>query len=174
MKAIDVIRMTMELCDQATTSLIEDMRDAPLTQPTPRGGNHPLWVLGHITFIEAGVPAVLFGEPHPLEHWAPLFAAGTEPSPDADAYPPFDEVLRAYREARARNVQLLEEIGEAGLERPTKAPPKGLEEALSTTGRTFLLIALHQMSHRGQVADARRAAGRKPIFTPGVEEPAAA
>src|SRR5678816_170256 len=102
MKAIDLIRNAMHMCDQATFGLIEDMRDAPLTQPTPRGGNHPLWVLGHITFVEAGVPTILFGEPHPLERWAPLFAPGAEPTKDASAYPPFDEVLRAYREARAR------------------------------------------------------------------------
>lgn len=64
-------------------------------------------------------------------------------------------------------MKLLAEIGESGLDRPSKAPPKGLEDSLRTTGRTFLVIALHQMSHRGQVADARRAAGRKPMFTPG-------
>ncbi len=166
MKTIDTIRATMEMCDQATIGLIEDMRDAPLTQPTPRGGNHPLWVLGHLTFIEANIPAVLYGESNPLAHWAPLFAPGTEPTTDAGAYPPFDEVLRVYRESRARNLKLLDQIGEAGLDRPTKAPPKGLEQALGTVGRTFLTIALHQMNHRGQVADARRAAGRKPVFTP--------
>ena len=35
-----------------------------------------------------------------------------------------------------------------------------------TVGDTFLTIAMHQMNHRGQVADARRVAGRKPVFTP--------
>jgi hypothetical protein len=166
MKTLDTIRSTMQMCDQATIGLIEDMRNSPMTQPTPRGGNHPLWVLGHLTFIEAGIPAVLYGEKNPLAHWAPLFAPGTEPTADPKAYPSFDEVLRTYRDARAKNLKLLDQIGEAGLDRPTKAPPKGLEQALSTFGQTFLTIALHQMSHRGQVADARRAAGRKPVFTP--------
>ena len=126
MTGMDLIRKTLQMCDQATLGLIEDMRDAPLTQPTPRGGNHPMWVLGHITFIEAGVPSIIFGEPHPLERWAPLFAPGTEPMSDASAYPAFDEVLRTYREARARNLKILEELGEAGLDRPTKSPPRGL------------------------------------------------
>lgn len=167
MKAIDLIRTALAFSDRATTGLIEDMRDAPLTAPTPRGGNHPLWVLGHITFIEASVPKVLFGDKHPLEHWAPFFAPGSEPSSDASRYPPFDEVLGAYRQARARTLKVLDEVGESGLDRPTKSPPKGMEEALSTIGQSLLLIALHQMSHRGQVCDARRAAGRKPVFTPG-------
>jgi hypothetical protein len=167
MNAMTLIQNAMQRCEHATLGLIEDMRDAPLTQPTSRGGNHPLWVLGHITFIEAGVPSILFGEGHPLEHWAPLFAPGTKPKTDATAYPSFDEILRTYRDARARNLRILEELGETGLDRPTVAPPRGLENVLRTAGDTFLTIAIHQMNHRGQVADARRAAGRKPVFTPG-------
>ena len=166
MKAIDVIRNALQTSDQAMLQLVEDMKDAPTTQPTPCGGNHPLWVLGHITFVEGNIPHVLFGEPNPVAHWGPLFAPGTEPKADAGAYPPFDEVLRTYRDLRARNLQTLERLGEAGLDRPTKAPPRGLEHMLGTVGDAFLLTALHQMSHRGQLADARRAAGRKPIFTP--------
>jgi len=166
MKAIDLIRHAMQVSDKATLQLIEDMRDSAVTQPTPRGGNHPLWVLGHITLVEGNVPHVLFGEPNPVAKWAPLFAPGTEPKADASMYPPFEEVLRTYRDLRARNLKILEDLGEDGLDRPTVAPPKGLEEALATMGKAFLTIAMHQMSHRGQVADCRRAAGRKPIFTP--------
>jgi uncharacterized damage-inducible protein DinB len=169
MKAIDVVRNALQISDSAMMQLIEDMSDAPLTQPTPRGGNHPLWILGHITFIEGNVPHVLFGEPNPVARWAPLFAPGTEPTADASAYPPFDELVHTYRDLRARNLQILEQLGEAGLDRPTKSPPRGLEHVLGTVGQSFLTIALHQMSHRGQVADARRVAGRKPVFTPGFD-----
>ena len=66
MKAIDLIRQALQICDRAVIGLAEDMRDSPLTQPTPRGGNHPLWVLGHITFVEGNLPHILTGEPHPL------------------------------------------------------------------------------------------------------------
>jgi hypothetical protein len=166
MKAIDLIRGALQMSDGATLQLVEDMRDAALTQPTPRGGNHPLWVLGHITFTEGNVPHVLFGEPNPIAKWAPLFAPGTEPRTDAAAYPSFEELLRTYRDLRARNLKILEDLGEEGLDRPTVAPPKGLEAALGTAGQAFLVIALHQMNHRGQVADARRTVGRKPVFTP--------
>ena len=166
MTAIDAIRTTMQTSDQSVMMLLEDLRDVPLTAPTPCGGNHPLWVLGHITYVEGNLPHIIFGEPNPVARWAPLFAAGTEPKADAGAYPSFDEVLRTYRDLRARNLKILEEIGESGLDRPTKSPPRGLEQALSTVGRTFLIIAMHHMSHRGQLCDARRAIGRKPIFTP--------
>jgi uncharacterized damage-inducible protein DinB len=166
MKAIDVIRHALETSDRAVLQLVEDMKDAPLTQPTPRGGNHPLWVLGHLTFIEGNVPRILFGEPNPVAHWAPLFAPGTEPRTDAASYPPLEEILRTYRDLRARNLQALERIGEAGLDRPAEDPPDGMQHIFRTVGETFLVVALHQMNHRGQLADARRACGRKPIFTP--------
>lgn len=169
MNAIEMIRFALTLSDQAFTQLAEDMRDQPLTEPTPRGGNHPMWVLGHITLIEASIPQILFGESNPLAHWAPLFAPGTEPKDNPGAYPPFDELLRAYRDHRARTLKILNGLSETDLDRPTKAPPKGLEDALATFGQTLLVVALHQMTHRGQLADARRAAGRRPLFTPGGE-----
>src|SRR5262249_61233402 len=100
---------------------------------------------------------------------APLCRAGPAPARPPRPHPPFDEVLRTYRGLRARNLEILEQLGEAGLDRPTVAPPRGLEDVLRTAGDTFLVIALHQMNHRGQVADARRAAGRKPVFTPGLD-----
>src|SRR5262249_13451608 len=142
MNAIDVIKTAMTVSDQSVRMLAEDMRDAPLTSPTPRGGNHPLWVLGHITYIEANLPHILFGTPNAVAKWAPLFAPGTEPKGDTSGYPSFDEVLKTYGELRAKNLKLLEEIGEKGLDQPTKSPPKGLEQALATVGQTFLVIAM--------------------------------
>ena len=75
MKAIDLIRHAMQVSDKATLQLIEDMRDSAVTQPTPGGGNHPLWVLGHIALVEGNVPHVLFGEPNPVAKWGQLLLA---------------------------------------------------------------------------------------------------
>ena len=168
MKAIDLIRWAMQMTDEATARLVQDMRDAPQTQPTPGakggGGNHPLWTLGHLCVIEAGVPRILFGEKSAVEHWEPLFASGTQPKTDPGAYPSFDEVLATYRDLRAKNLKLLEKIGEAGLDQVPKQIPPGFEAAMKTFGQTLLLIALHNMVHYGQIADARRVAGLKPLL----------
>ncbi len=164
MNRIELIRWALQMTDQATARLVQDMREAPLTQPTSRGGNHPLWVLGHLAYIEGSIPHTLLGEENPVEHWAPLFAPGTQPTADPGAYPPFDEVLATYRDLRARNLKLLEGIGEAGLDRVPKNVPPGFEEVMTTFGQTLLLISLHNMVHYGQIADARRAAGRKPLM----------
>ena len=168
MKRIDLIRWAMRMTDEATDRMVADLRDAPLTRPTPGGsggdGNHPLWTIGHLCVIEAGIPSILFGEPHPLEHWFGLFATGTQPSDDAGIYPPFDEILRTYHAMRARNLKLLDEIGEAGLDRVPANVPPGFQDMMTTFGQTFLLIALHNMVHYGQIADARRVAGLKPLL----------
>jgi uncharacterized damage-inducible protein DinB len=69
-------------------------------------------------------------------------------------------VRAKYLELRARNLQLLDSLSEADLDRPTAAPAKGLEQEFNTFGRTFLTVAMHQTMHRGNVTDALRAAGR--------------
>ena len=168
MQAIELIRWAMQLTDEGTAALVADMRDCPLTPSTPGAkggdGNHPIWLLGHLAFIEGDIPRTLLGEPNRVAHWAELFAPGTQPRADADGYPSFDEVLNTYRDLRKRNLKLLDEIGEAGLDRIPKAPPPGFEDVMKTFGHTFLLITLHNMVHYGEIADARRVAGRKPLM----------
>ncbi len=162
MRAIDMIQWALRLTDGRVNGLAEDLSDVPLIQPTARGGNHPLWTLGHLAVVEGSIPQILFGEPNPLERWKPLFDMGTKPTADAEAYPSFDQVFQAYRDLRAKNLARLEEIGERGLDRIPAAIPPGFEKVMPTFGHTFLAIALHQMFHAGQLADARRAAGREP------------
>jgi hypothetical protein len=73
-------------------------------------------------------------------------------------------VLATYRRLRARNLKLLDDVGDSGLDRAPVAVPQGFEEVMKTVGQTLLLIALHNMVHYGQIADARRAAGLKPLL----------
>src|SRR5262249_43939248 len=144
--------------------LIDDMSDAPFAQPTSNGGNHPLWILGHLTLVEGLVPKVLFGEANKVEKWAPVFGIGTEVVADPGKYPPFAEVRARYESLWQANLQRFQSFTEADLDKPTAWQPPGLEKALPTYGLAMLTLALHKMSHRGQLADARRAAGRKPLF----------
>ena len=111
MKALDLIRWAMQFSEQGTLRLIEDTRNAPLTQPTSRGGNHPLWNMGHLAFIEGSTRRVVTGEPNPVQKWAPLFATGTQPKTDTNAYPPFEEIVRTWRDLRAANLKMLDALG---------------------------------------------------------------
>jgi len=164
MRTIDLIRGALRMTDKLTARLASDMSDQSMTRTTPREGNHPTWILGHLALVEGGIPHILFGEANPVERWGPLFGQGSTPTDDAGAYPPFGEVLATLRDLRSKNLARLEEIGEAGLDRAPSAVPPGFEDEMRTVGQTLLTIALHQMFHLGQVADARRAAGRKPFI----------
>ena len=143
---------------------IADLRDHPLKRPAPGSGNHAIWILGHLTFIEGAMAHVILGEESPVAHYAPLFAPGTQPSDDASKYPSFDELLTSLRASRARNLRLLDEVGDAGLSRPPRHVPPGFEDAMRTNADVFMLLALHQMVHYGQLTDCRRAAGLKPLM----------
>lgn len=156
----EAIQFALTLSDKAVMGLIEQMKDDPTRFPTPNGGCHPLWVLGHLTFVESFLPAVLFGEPSPVTGWQKLFGEGSEPVDDASAYPSFAEIRKRYQELRARNLEILASLTDADLDKPTVAPPPGREHEFSNFGRSFLTIALHQALHRSHLTDALRAAGR--------------
>jgi len=92
MQTKDSIKFALTVSNRAVLSVIDEMSGAATTFPTPNGGCHPLWVLGHLTFVEGMIPAALFGEPNAVAGWAQYFGQGTEPVGDPAAYPPFAEV----------------------------------------------------------------------------------
>jgi hypothetical protein len=154
----DAITFALTVSNRAVLSVIDEMSGAATTFPTPNGGCHPLWVLGHLTIVEGAIPAVLFGETNAAAGWEQHFGERSEPVDDAAAYPPFAEVREAYVRLRARNMAILESLNAEDLDKPTQAPPKGREQEFATFGSSFLVLALHQMLHRSHVTDARRAA----------------
>ena len=154
----DAIAFALTVSNGAVLSVIDEMSGAPTTFPTPNGGCHPLWVLGHLTLIEGSIPAILTGEPNPVAGWQRHFGQDSEPVADTAAYPPFAEVRDMYVRLRERNMALLASLSEADLDKPSLAPPKGREREFATYGSSFLVLALHQMLHRSHVTDARRAA----------------
>jgi len=156
----EAIQFALTVSNRAVLSVIDKMSDAATTFPTPNGGCHPLWVLGHLTMVEGLIPMVLYGEKNPVAEWQKYFGENSEPIADAGAYPSFAAVREKYLELRERNLRLLESLSDEDLDKPTKAPPKGREQEFATFGRSFLVLALHQMLHRSHVTDALRAAGR--------------
>lgn len=161
-RAIDLLRSA--LADEWFIGLAQELRGAPLTFPTPRGGNHPLWTVGHVALSEAEMMRIAFGGDNPLADWEPIFGRTSEPTDDAAAYPPFDEVVNRFREVRARTLRLLEETGEEGLSRAPHEKMEGVGHWSDSVGGVFHLAVVHMMSHHGQLADARRALGMGPRF----------
>ncbi len=173
MYAKDAIRITLNFSHDITLRSLDQIQDVPLTFPTPNGGCHPLWIVGHLAFVEGLTHRLITGGENPLADWAPLFAPDTIPSADATQYPPFAEVRARYVELRQKNMELLDSMSEADLDRRTANPPKGVEQHFETHGKVFLFLGMHQMMHRGQLADAIRAAGRTLRLGPPRKEEAA-
>ena len=165
MKTTDYIRTSIEASKMFTLSLLDDMKDAPLTQPTSKGGNHPLWILGHLTYSESNIIShIIQGNENPLIGWKEMFGSGREPTTDAALYLPWDEVRTKFDEVRERTMSFLDGLTDANLEKPSKNCPPGREKMMGTIGRCFVIVALHPTMHYGQVADARRMAGRDRLF----------
>jgi DinB superfamily len=160
MYTIDAIHFSLKLADEATMRALGTIEDLPLTFPTENGGCHPLWVIGHLAFVEGLTYEMLGGGGNPVAHWATIFGQNTVPTTDAAEYPAFEKVRDRYVELRKRNLQLLESMTEADLDKPTAWQPTGLEEHFATFGKALLTVAMHQMAHRGQITDAARAVGR--------------
>jgi len=140
------------------------MKDAPLTQSTAKGGNHPLWILGHLTYAEANiVNHIIQGNENPQIGWKEMFGSGLEPTTAASDYLPWDEVRQKFDEVRTHTLSVLDGLSEEDLDAPSKNCPPEREALFGTVGQCFLVLTLHPMMHYGQVADARRSLGRKPL-----------
>ena len=165
MKTTDFIRTSIDASKVFVLSLLDDMKDAPLTQPTSKGGNHPLWVLGHLTYSESNIIShIIQGDENPLIGWKEMFGSGREPTTDATQYIPWDEVRIKFDEVRENTISFLDGLSDADLEKPSKNCPPGREHLMGTIGACFAMVALHPAMHYGQVADARRMAGRDRVF----------
>lgn len=159
MNSITLIRDNLIKSRDRTLARVEDMREHCVAFPTPNGGCHTLWVLGHLAYIEQQViREFMLGEASPLAHWQPVFD-DSDVSGDIDLFPPFDQVLAKCREVRESTIALLDSLTESDLDRASATIPTGFEDTFGTYRLCLQFVADHFYMHRGQLADARRAAG---------------
>lgn len=161
MQSKDLILISLRTNLPTITRLLEDMQDAPLTFPTPNGGNHPLWLAGHMAYsVEQVGQEIMRSQPTRMSDWKDLFGSGSEPSRDASLYPSYDTVLGKFKETYGGLIQWLESIEEEELDTKCKGCPDEYAASFGTYRLCTLAIVNHMLLHYGQVADARRAAGR--------------
>ena len=159
MESIELVRDNLRNSLERALARVEDMREHALVFPTPNGGCHTLWVLGHLAYIESQiVHGFARGEENPLAAWEAVFDR-EDVSGEPGRFPPFDEVLATCRATRAATLAWLDTLVEADLDRTSARVPKGFEDAFGTWRRCLAFVAEHTSMHRGQLADARRAAG---------------
>jgi hypothetical protein len=159
MQSIDLIRDNLRKSRDRVLARVEEMREHGAAFPTPKGGAHTLWVLGHLAYIEAlVVRQIMLGEQNPLAEWEELFD-GADVSGDIGRYPAFDQVLARCREARESTLALIDSLSEDALDQASAKAPPGFEDTFGTYRLCLQYVADHWYMHRGHLADARRAAG---------------
>ena len=164
MLSSDLIRENLKRSEDIVLSKIEDMREHCVVFPSPGGGCHTLWILGHLAYIECLViHSFMLGEQNPLADWETILDTD-EVSGNAEHFPPFDRVLEECRSVRASTISLLDSFDENDLDKvseniPNAKDAKGVELLFGTYRRCFQYAADHWFMHRGQLANARRAAG---------------
>lgn len=164
LNAIKFIELALENGKNRALKLIGDMKDAPLTRPTDRGGNHPLWVLGHLVYSESMlIDGFICGTPNRFAKWEGLFGIGSVPSDDASQYPTLDELTVTFNEMRSATIAYLKTISDPDLDQPSQAPSQ-FGKSFATIGGVLSAATAHVNFHAGQVADSRRAAGRPPLM----------
>jgi hypothetical protein len=158
MQSKDLIRDNLTKSADRVLAHVEDMRPQAVVFPTPQGGCHTLWVLGHLAYIEALViQSFMLGRRNPLADWEQIFD-GADPSGAASDYPPFNEALAKCREMRQSTLTILEGLSEADLDSTSAQSPTGWEDTFGTYRLCLQYVADHWYMHRGHLADARRAA----------------
>ena len=165
MKATELLASQLGTSKAMLAGMLEDLADAPLTAPTASGGNHPLWVAGHVVYSEANLTGpLMFGTPNPLAEWKDLYGRGSEPSYEASDYAQtIPELLAKWDEVRAESLTKLNGLSDEDLSRDVAQCPPGREGFFGTFGKAFSAVVMHPFMHRGQLADARRSLGRSPL-----------
>lgn len=164
MNTIDYIKMSLGSSRGWAMGLIGDMQDAPLTQPTSTGGNHPLWVLGHITRAESDLlDGFILGKPNRFPELEKNFSMGSTPTTDPSQYPSMEELMQKSEQIRAATLAHLDTLSEADLDQRSHAPEE-FGDFFGTVGACFAAMSTHVSFHAGQVADSRRSAGRSPLM----------
>ena len=164
MKATESIRLALENSKNFSEALFKDMADQPFARTRPTDGQHAYWLLGHIVVSESFLlDQSLLGKPNRYESWLPYFDFRTESSDQEDGAPTYEELLGAMDRIRQSTMEHLGTLTDADLDKPccevSEDRPK-----FQSVGDCLNTISWHMVFHTGQVASARAAAGRDPLF----------
>lgn len=143
----------------AVLSLAKDFDSTKYFKQLKEGKSHPLWLLGHIANTNNFLINISCcgGSNQLPKEWAPKFspdfAGGVAPTPEADFYPSWDELLEQYAtisEACIAGIKAISDealVGELG-----ENFPDTLREFFKTVDNTLRTVILHSAYHRGQMA----------------------
>lgn len=163
MNATKLLSMQLEGGRHWLTSLLNDLEgEDTVKQPTDKGGNHALWVIGHIAVAESGIlHGYVMGTESPLSDMNAKFGPGSTPTANVADYPSKEELLGKLDQARQDTLKYLAGISDDVLDEPSSKPD---DPMFGKKGSCLGILVSHQAFHTGQVADCRRVLGKKPVM----------
>ena len=142
--------------------LIDSLSDEQmLHQPVP-GGNHALWIIGHLAWCDDLFWSQIggFESTSPAE-WKGIFGDGSTPSANASDYPPIDEMKRTFDRNRETLLGWLDGFDDAKLAEPL---PDDWKSFAPTYEALIATMAAHEGVHIGQATVIRKSLGMKPAI----------
>ena len=120
-------------------------------------GKNPAWIVGHHA-VTADMACELSGGPALLKDWNPLFAPGTQATPDPAATPSKSELLNALAERHAAAVAAFKSTSDDHL--ASQFPIPEYRDFFPTIGDAVIyLLAAHEGYHNGQLQQWKLASG---------------
>ncbi len=147
---------------QMTLGLLEDIPEDKLFHQVTPGGNHAVWVIGHLTVTDDDTLAKLAGRGAKCSAaWRSLFGMGSKPTDKPADYPPISNLRQHLNMRREELVAWFESLDEAKLASPL---PEELGTVATTYGASIFTLAVHEGLHAGQLSMIRRSLGIGPKF----------
>ncbi len=152
----------LEFSRRNLLALLEDIPDDKLCHQPVAGGNHALWIMGHLTQTDEWFPRGFGGYESRLPaQWNELFGMGSKPVGDVSAYPPVAEIREAMNSRRQEMIGWFKSM-----------PPEKLLEPLGGDWEMFApnhvglaqSIAWHEGMHTGQLTVVRKSLGIAPKY----------
>jgi hypothetical protein len=160
MTAKNVVRNTIQACQDVTKGYLSDLSDAELlVRPVP-GANHIAWQLGHLI----GSEREMIGA---LGHAMPELPAGFAEAHSKEAaardagFASRAEYVALSGRVRAATLAALEGTSESDLDAPA---PEAMRSYAATVAAVFNIVGIHEMMHAGQFAVVRRKLGKPVLF----------
>jgi len=139
---------------------LDGLSDKDLKQSLVDGGNHGVWLLGHLIASEDDLTLYLGQGELLFPHYQELFSQGS-PCRPVDQYPPTAELRKHWQQVTARNDTICSNLTDAALAQPHAQLQGPLEEDyFKTKARCLMAWTLHQVHHAGQLAALRAQCGK--------------
>lgn len=160
MQAHDVIRNTIQNCEELLQAYLGDLTDRELvTRPNPQS-HHIAWQLGHMIASENQMlTAAGFEMPALPAGFVEAYTPETAKSDDPAKFFTKERYLGLLAQQRAATLAHMDKLSEADLDRPS---PEMMRSYAPTLGAMFNLIGIHTAMHAAQFIPTRRKLG-KPI-----------